>query len=519
MQVEPMDFNSLPKFCISLKGSPRRKLVVKEFEKAGINNVSFFDAIDKKDLVVPELSVKTEMDQNTAAGILACMSSHVELIRQAKRIGIKCMVVFEDDVIFCDDFKERIEYLQENIPVEWDMITLGGHFQKPNSPFAPHQDDALPTDKPYIYKTIQQGGTYCYIVKDSVFDFIIRNATYQYGMDEFYSTFVYKRFNCYAFVPFLVGCMHGKSEITELVWNYDNIGWFYTSDRILAQKADSHIVTVKRKMIPVNQQTQQVNLLDTTFITAVRIESLDREFNFLRVIQYLCDNFASTIIIKESAEFSRVTEILQFIDRKEMKIIHTFEKNNNAFHRTRLLNEAIVAVQTEVCVNYDIDCFMETEAYVAARNKVVNEGWDLVFPFKQGEAIQKQVNVPIHIKQNYKGESLFNPDWLTPWQSYVGHIQFFKTDSYISGGMEDENFISYGPEDRSREERFRRLGYKIMWGEFPVYHIEHSRNEDSSVKNPHFQANEDLLWRIRNMSKEELIEYCKNVPYLKKYIS
>ncbi len=511
------DFASIPKFCISLKNSDRRKSVVKEFEKHGIYGVNFFDAVDGRDLIVPELSSKLKDDKHIAPGILGCMLSHVNLIKKAKGLGLKEICIFEDDVIFCDDFKERISYLEENLP-EYDLISLGGHFAKPDRKQIPNATDAIRTEKEHIYKTIHLGGTYAYIITDSVYDFIIRNHTYNFGADQFYSDHVYSRFRCFAFVPFLVACSLSKSEISGVEWNYENIGWFYSPDRIIPQKISNQVIQIKRQMLTPRTQTKAINLLDCTFITAIRIESPDREFNFLRVLQFLCDTFATNIIIKESAASSRIVELLPFIDRKECTIIHTFEQHSGPFHRTRLLNEALIVSQTPCTINYDIDCLMEPQAYIAARDRVVNEGWDLVFPYRQGEGGQNQISVPVHIKQSYKGESLFNPEWLTPWTSYCGHIQFFNTDSYISGGMENEFFISYGPEDREREERFRKMEYKIMWGEYPVYHIEHSRDENSSTANPFFQPNEDLMWKSRNMSKDELIQYYREMPYLKKYV-
>ena len=78
--------------------------------------------------------------------------------------------------------------------------------------------------------------------------------------------------------------------------------------------------------------------------------------------------------------------------------------------------------------------------------------------------------------------------------------------------------VSYGPEDRERCERFQRLGYKVMWADACVYHIEHSRDENSSTLNPHFANNDALMTRLRNMSNPEMIEYYKNVSYIKKYL-
>lgn len=521
--MDKIDIASIPKFCISLKNSPRRKVVAKEFEAYGIHNVNFFDAVDKKDLIVPELSSKLENKSETAlaTGILACMMSHVKLITKAKELGLKAVWIMEDDVVFCDDFRERVKYIEDS-NLKFDFLSLGGHFQKPDHKYIPLENCANSTKTPYIYKTKKQGGTYSYIITEKCYDFIIRNCTYQYGCDQFYSDHLYKNFNCYAFVPFLCGCAHGVSEITGTSWEYENINWFYQQEKMLKlipETITKKIVEVKRIEPPTNPTTA-IDLRDCTFITAVKIDSPDREFNFLRVIQYLCDNFATTIIIKESSHFSRIVEILPFIERKECIIKFEYEKNETGiFHRTRLLNEMLMMSTTDCTINYDIDCLMLPNDYVLARNKVINEGFDLVYPFAYGGEIQKQVTVPQHIKDNYKGENLFNPEWQLPWQSYCGHVQFFKTDSYISGGMENEEFVSYGPEDRERCERFQRLGYKVVWLDACIYHLEHSRDHNSSVSNTYFGINEGLMTMIRELSESELVEYYKNIPYIQKYLT
>ncbi len=515
-----LNFASLPKFCISLKNSPRRRVVQKEFDKLNMH-VTFFDAIDKKTLTVPELSpkLKIESDRGHVDGILACMMSHVALIKKAKELNLPAIVIMEDDVVFSDDFRERISYI-ESLDLDFDFFSLGGHFQHPIAEYMPNESDARITPHKHIFKVLHQGGTYSYIITEKVYDFVLRNCTYHYGADQFYSDNVYHRFNSYAFVPFLCGSRGGVSEITGSDMVYKNIDWYYSPDKINGLTKETltpKIITVQR-IVPI-RQTSAINLLDCTFISAVRIDSKDREFNFLRVIQYLCDNFSTNIIIKESAKYSRIVEILPWIDRKECSIEHIFEQSDDAtFHRTRFLNEMLCVVKTPVCINYDVDILMEPKAYVAARDKVIMDGYDLIYPFALGEDIQKQVTVPEHIKNNYKGENLFNPEWQKPWVSYCGHCQFFNTDSYIEGGMENEEFLSYGPEDRERCERFHRLGYKVVWLDAVIYHIEHSRDSNSSVSNPHFHHNEALLNRLREMSVPQLVEYYKNVDYIKKYV-
>lgn len=215
-----LNFDSIPKYCISLtRCQDRRVTVEQEFKKVGIE-FEFFDATDKLDIIVPEISVKKH--DTEAAGVLACALSHLELIYKAKTLGLPEICIFEDDVIFCDDFKDRIKYIENLSGFEYDILALGGHFDKEIT-----YNYAIPADWPKMHKVKRMGGTYAYIFKSSVYDFILRNYNYNYGADEFYSTFVYPRFKSYAFVPFLVGCMPCKSEITEQAYVYENIGWHY----------------------------------------------------------------------------------------------------------------------------------------------------------------------------------------------------------------------------------------------------------------------------------------------------
>lgn len=220
------NFKSIPKFCISLERCEARRITVaQEFKSVDIE-FKFFDAIDKYDLIVPELSVKKK--DTEADGILACALSHIEVITYARDNNLPEICIFEDDVVFCDDFKNRIKYLESLKDLDYDIFALGGHFEIEIS-----SNYAEETDIKRIFKVKRMGGTYAYIIKSNVYDFIIRNYNYNFGADEFYAMFVYKRFKTLAFVPFLVGCRPCKSEITGQEHVYPNIGWHYTQKALL----------------------------------------------------------------------------------------------------------------------------------------------------------------------------------------------------------------------------------------------------------------------------------------------
>lgn len=262
-------------------------------------------------------------------------------------------------------------------------------------------------------------------------------------------------------------------------------------------------------------ENMPINLRDTTFIIPVRIESDDREFNFRFVVQWLLDHLDTNIIIREYGPRGRVN-IGQFdVPPSDRLFIHTYERDDSdVFHRTRILNEMLALVKTPVTVNYDCDILLNPQDYADARDRIL-AGADLVYPYFKGES-QRKIE-PIG-KRMLKRDCDLSQIPTTPWGSVCGHCQFFNTESYRAGGMENENFISYGPEDTERMMRFQRLGYRVEWMEKYIYHIEHSRGQNSNETNPHFKANDDLYRKLGYMCVRDLKDYYTNIDYLKKYV-
>lgn len=238
-----LDLSQVYSYCISLKrSSERRKLVWDEFQKAGVY-VTFHEAVDRNDIILPELCDK----ENKASiypqgtGIYACMLSHLNLYKHALENDMSTIVVFEDDVILCDDFMQRIRYI-ENLPdFDFDFISLGGHFstETPGS----MKGCAEATRWNHIFRNIALGGSYGYIITKPVMEFCVRNLYYNFGIDQFLSDYVYKRFACYSFVPFLVGCRPCVSEITQVFWDYKNANLHFQKEAIAdlgAKFEDTH---------------------------------------------------------------------------------------------------------------------------------------------------------------------------------------------------------------------------------------------------------------------------------------
>ena len=272
------------------------------------------------------------------------------------------------------------------------------------------------------------------------------------------------------------------------------------------------------------------NLTDTTFIIPVKIESDDRLRNAITVCCFLLSKFDTNILIKEVNsepvfENEALPQIKEFIgDTSNISYYFEKESDNSFFHKTRYFNELLSKCNTDVVSAYDIDVLLPVSTYLKAE-KMCKDEYDLVYPFGFGTQEnqvkwQKKVFasdelVSDFLNQNFDFSIFENHSQKD--RAQWGHAQFFKRTSYIEGGMENENFKAWGPEDEEKHYRFPKLGYNlgrvIDW----VYHLEHSRGDDSERTNIYFRDNLKLMEDIRSLSEEELKNYYNTQEYLKKY--
>jgi predicted glycosyltransferase involved in capsule biosynthesis len=258
----------------------------------------------------------------------------------------------------------------------------------------------------------------------------------------------------------------------------------------------------------------KADLTNSTFIIPIKLESQDRIANFSIVIKFLTKYLDTNIIIYEQGTKS----VAHNLPKIHSNIKYLFERitYDEPFHRTKYLNHMIRLSQTLITVNYDLDILLPIESLLLAQDLILNKDLDMIFPFGYGNF---QKNVDLKIKSE-----LFNSlESSEPTEAYnimnqnsktlpalYGHVQFFKTSSYIEGGMENEGFISYGPEDLERACRFLKLGYKVshlVSDNSYVYHLDHERGKDSSKDNPFFHKNAELYNHLLELEIPELKKY------------
>ena len=268
------------------------------------------------------------------------------------------------------------------------------------------------------------------------------------------------------------------------------------------------------------------DLSNATFIIPIRIESSDRLRNVITSVCYLNSMFNTTIMVHEMDGTARfrdeaLPQIKEFCDGDVGQIQYHFENNDNPhFHRQRILNDMLMRSETKVVVNYDCDILLPLKSYLTAYKMIMEDKAHVVYPYGDGN-YQKQVFATDGLVSRFLNEnfdlSVFD-EKSRPFMAKYGFVQFFNRGVYIEGGMENENFVAYAPEDVERYHRFKSFGYNVQRVDNLVYHLEHSRTINSSNANP-FAANNHGEWaKAQQMSPAQYKKYLYEQPYYKRRV-
>ena len=268
----------------------------------------------------------------------------------------------------------------------------------------------------------------------------------------------------------------------------------------------------------------RIDLSEATFIIPIRIESPDRLRNVITTTAFLLENFDTNILIKEvdtESVFQRdALPVLSNILDVDVNVQLIFEKSNEPlFHRQKVLNEMIAEAKTEIVVNYDCDVLLPLDSYHEAYQSILHHTHDVIYPYGQG-MYQYQVRATDEVVSDFlqtKNYEILNRH-SNLHTSDFGWVQFFNRQVYIDGGMENENFKAYAPEDKERFYRFTTLDYNVGRINDFVYHLEHERGDNSWFSNPHMLSNMQEWEKIQDMNKEKLLDYYSKQEYLKKYV-
>lgn len=140
---------------INVINLPHRKDRLEEF----YNQTVWKEAIDEIIVHQAVNGQKEFFDMATTKrmrGHYGCLQSHRNLLEKVASTA-PYHIVFEDDVVLCENFDQRIEEVLQNLPDDWAIIYLGGNIVTPGGKI-PHNE--------MFSKAKEVYATHAYIVND-----------------------------------------------------------------------------------------------------------------------------------------------------------------------------------------------------------------------------------------------------------------------------------------------------------------------------------------------------------------
>ena len=228
-----------------------------------------------------------------------------------------------------------------------------------------------------------------------------------------------------------------------------------------------------------------INLNDFTFTIPARIDSPQRLKNLYLVLKFLLDNFETNIHVWEDAPTKEIYP--------PCGVKYTFVENSSpTFHRTKILNDMAKECNTPYLINYDADVIMPINRYAEAVALLRSNEYDVVYPYngvfidiKYDLSIIESLNTPEMIQGEVQGIG-----------DSTGGAIFWNKTKLIEIGMQNENFISWGAEDREMFYRATAFGLRIKRLNGPIYHIDHPRGVNSNRTNPFIDHNDIEYYRM-----------------------
>jgi Glycosyltransferase family 25 (LPS biosynthesis protein) len=199
------------KFCINLRRRPDRwDRMLHQFRRHDIRGVIRHDAVDGRELTPPA-------EWTHGRGAYGCLLSHLELVRKAQENRLPAVLIFEDDVVFHDDFQERFEEYSARVPEDWDAIFMGGI----------HIADPAPIS-PGVAKLTEAFSTYAYGLRNKAYAAFLSDAQTQKRPVDHTTREMQRDFRFYCFTPHLAWVTEDYSDIHNSAVNH----WWLKDDAV-----------------------------------------------------------------------------------------------------------------------------------------------------------------------------------------------------------------------------------------------------------------------------------------------
>lgn len=239
---------------------------------------------------------------------------------------------------------------------------------------------------------------------------------------------------------------------------------------------------------------------DLTFIFPVRIDCQERLENINANVNYLRMLYINPkIIINEDGSVINIPYV------KNLKC-----NNGEFFYKTKMINDAVRAADTDLVAIIDADLFFSKDDYDEAYLKVKNNEADFSFSYS-GECWNYKRSFLNFIKTNVITRGTQYPNHMLECmnRNSIGGSIWCSKKTFFEVGGQNEKMLSWGFEDNEFYNRILKLEKKLHRTSGITYHLQHPRGINSSDLNPNLQKNQDEYNRIISMDKISLQEEVK----------
>jgi hypothetical protein len=299
-----------------------------------------------------------------------------------------------------------------------------------------------------------------------------------------------------------------ENQITGSVFEIEEHDFTKENDIIKNTKRDFNtvieynIISEKGKF---DMPKSRIDLSDVTFTIPISIESEDRQNNLTILLDYLSKNFTTNVIVCECSQQMKVKNFWKPEWSEFCKLLFV-ESKSPVFYKTKLLNIMALKSKTEIIVSYDSDVLLYPKAYEEAANKIRSKELDFCYPFNKPLKHITKENLP-KLKKDLNLKSIEDVSFSKHPGVPPGGCFFMNLSKFKEAGMENENMISWGPEDQERLERVKILGYKVGSLDNELYHMDHIITQNSFYTNPFYEKNLQEFEKVKKMHKQELRNY------------
>ncbi len=186
---------------------------------------------------------------NRTKGAAGCHLAQMSIMKEALKLG-KSAFVMEDDLVFCQDFRERMSYIQNFLnTTDWDVMWLGGtvHINPSEWHTGRNPDlqgiefagrDAELTSDKRIIRTYGAFCTYAYIVNvnslEKVIGLLEENVHRSMGIDWLF-IYLQNQLKTFMFMPGCVKQLDNQSDIgtgMTIFSGFSKLGPYWYQDKM-----------------------------------------------------------------------------------------------------------------------------------------------------------------------------------------------------------------------------------------------------------------------------------------------